>query len=261
MELLLAATEPTDFWRDSIWQSWGVIVGAILAIAGMILTIWIFRKGIQKKEIAYSVVSDVYLLNVNKSIKDEVEIRFKGMVTENLRVLVIKIWNSGNAAVERDDYDEEISFKFGKKSAIEADIVDESPEDINANIVLYGSTNFRGLASSSVTIDKLLLNPKESITIKVLLTGKIEKITASARIVNGKLVNKSYDGSSGRISLLSYIFFGTIAGALYLIKDIFPVTRGILDKVFEDTIYASAGIGFFVFIEVVAQWLARLRRR
>ena len=62
----LLATQPYDFWRDSIWQFIGAAIAVILGVPAIFLAVMSFRQQSPKKEISYGVISDVSIANISR---------------------------------------------------------------------------------------------------------------------------------------------------------------------------------------------------
>src|SRR5437763_1422181 len=113
----LTATPPSDILHDTAFQFLVIFVATLIAagISGGI-SYWIYRKQHTRKELSYQIISDASIVSIDDELKDKIAILFEGTHLNNMRLLVLKIWNSGNIAIKRDDYDEPISiaFKGGK---------------------------------------------------------------------------------------------------------------------------------------------------
>ena len=85
-----------DFWRDSAWQSIGVIV-AVLAII-------ISLKQSQKKQLSYEIISNENIVRItDDSIEDELQILYKGELVKDLYLITIEFYNSGNTEIRPED--------------------------------------------------------------------------------------------------------------------------------------------------------------
>src|SRR5689334_4396632 len=106
--------KPTNPLPDVGWV--GIVVAIIIGIATIVstvvITIWAVRKQRGKKTIMYQVVSDAPVISMDKSVQDKFEVRLNGIVVHNARLLVLKLWNSGDIAIKQDDYDEPITVEF-----------------------------------------------------------------------------------------------------------------------------------------------------
>lgn len=185
---VLTTTPPYDFWRDQIWQSWGTITAFILGIAAIIASIWIFQNQRHYKEITYDLVSEASLANVDKNVEARVQILFDGKYVKDVSVLVIKISNSGNIAVRPEDFIEPIVLKFPRRKLLDAGILALEPRDI---IAPQDRKNFLTVGPESIHFPKFLLNPKEAISLQVLVTGFKDEVEKRARIADGRIKDVS----------------------------------------------------------------------
>ena len=182
--ILLSTPPPsTSFWQDPAgWVGVGVTI--LVGIATILITIWTVYVQRNQKRIMYQVISDAPIASINKVVKDRVKILFDGNPVEDMDLLVLKVWNPGRIAVRRDDFDEPITFEFEGRKVVGSDVLSTDPDQlINPN----DAKTFLTISTESVRLQKLLLNPKETINLKVLLTGSQGKINVRARIVDGKI--------------------------------------------------------------------------
>src|SRR5713226_9186778 len=101
----LLSASPLDIWRDPFVQFIiNVIVAPVISISSILVSIWIFRKGLERKEIAYHVLTDNPVLRVDEEVKSKIKIEFDGQKVEGMSLVVIKVWNSGTKSVKPQDY-------------------------------------------------------------------------------------------------------------------------------------------------------------
>jgi hypothetical protein len=229
---LLAGQPQTDFWHDPFGQFViYVAVTLFVGIATILTTIWISRKQRSKKEISYQVISDAPIASVSKELENRVTVHVDGKPVGSARQVVLEIYNSGNVAVSRDDYDMPINFTFKESLVIGGDILSTEPENlINTidkktfiNVFVFDPN--KGFVPDSAVIDKILLNPKESITLTFLLSGAYSKLDVGGRIINGEIVK--YHSNSYSITMWDY---------LLLLLMIFMFTIIMLIRTFPNTI-------------------------
>jgi len=183
---LLNASEPSpSLLQDPFWQFViNVAVALLVGIGTAIVAIIIFRKQRNRREITYEVLSDAPLASINKAVENRVEVRLDGSPVKDARLLVINVGNTGNVAVKREDYDEPIKFVFKDREVISSDILSTEPAEL---IDQKDIKTFLSLGSETVELPKFLLNPKQEITLTVLLKGAKDKVRARARIVDGDI--------------------------------------------------------------------------
>lgn len=159
----------TDFWRDGAWQS----IGVIATITGVIVSLFIFFRQRQIKSFSYEVISNLPILNVNDEYKADMEIKFKGNLIQNLHLVVIRFFNSGNISIERKDYDKSVEINFGNQAQLlSIDTIDQIPS--NLGIILSSD-------KKTITIQPTLMNKGDSFTIKALVASH-ETLSIDGRI-------------------------------------------------------------------------------
>src|SRR5260370_33157337 len=112
-----------DIWPDPFVQFIIiVIIGSVISISSIIVSIWIFRKGLERKEIAYHVLTDNPVLRVDEEVKSKIKIEFDGQKVEGMSLVVIKVWNSGTKSVKPQDYINPITFTFEGRKVLDVSI-------------------------------------------------------------------------------------------------------------------------------------------
>lgn len=178
LTILLSSPQQSNFFTDSFWQIIGVVISVLGGIISFLVTLLIYKQQQTRKVLTYDVISDTPIASIRKSLGSKVEVYFESKKVDELRLVIIKLWNSGNVTVRPDDYFEPITVSFENGQVLDCDIVEEVPEEIKATIKYD---------ESQVTLNPTFLNPKDSITIKILLDGAIGKINVRGRIVNAVL--------------------------------------------------------------------------
>lgn len=179
-----------DYLRDPIWQ----FVGALLTLATIAAAVLIFRAQRNKKSLSYKVISDTKLLTVDEEIAGEVEIVYGGTPVKNVNLCLLKIVNDGNVPVASADYERPLSFRFGDTCQIlSAKIVNQSPQNLQPQS-RYDATRFY--------LEPLLLNRKDSLTVKLLIAQYDSIVEPDARIIGIREVQKVKDRSRLTSSIL-----------------------------------------------------------
>jgi len=154
----------------------------LLTLISIGLTIYIYFKNKKKKELSYQEVSSTPLI---KKIHNKVRIHVDDQeIREDLYLVVLKIFNSGNEAIKKDDFEKDILIKFTdgyrNSKVFDAEIYLTTPSDIQCD--LYNQEYGKQLGFKPI-----LLNPGEGLTIK-LLVSKYDKISIKSRIVGGTII-------------------------------------------------------------------------
>jgi hypothetical protein len=165
-----------DALSSPVWASISVISTIILAI---ITGIQLRLK--EKKGVSYSIITDTPVIRVKEDVEKDIKISFKDKPVKNVRLVELKIWNSGNVPVKKEDYEEPLSFlpaaiELGRKLLYVA-VIDKSPKDLPVKPIIYHDKEVIGLP-------KVLLNKGDSVKIKILLADYDEKIIVEGRILD-----------------------------------------------------------------------------
>lgn len=154
-----------------------VIVALLVGITAVITSVAIFRLQHNRKEVTYGIISDTAILSINKEIRGKVEIRFAGKVVSDMRLTILKIWNSGNVPIVPSDYIEPLSFVFKGGEILDSEILEVDPSNVQASLIRN---------TDNVVLEPLLLNNGDTVKIKVLVAGTNSKVDVYARIIGIK---------------------------------------------------------------------------
>ena len=165
-----------EFLRDPIWQ----FLSVIGAVAGLALTILLFKMQRNQKKISDEVISSRAVVNVSDEVKGRIQVLFDGMPVKDVSLVILKICNTGNIPILSTEYDRPITFNFGNGSKIlDVEILDMMPSNIKASTKID---------IEKIMVEPLLLNSKDSFKLKVLLINFSGEIRADARIVRVKQI-------------------------------------------------------------------------
>lgn len=155
----------------------------VLTLVSIGLTIYIYLKNKKKKELSYQEVSSTPLIN---SLHNKVKIHVDDQeIQEKLYLVVLKIFNSGNEPIKKDDFEKDSFIEFsstyrGVSKVFDAEVSSTDPSDIQCD--LYNHDYGKELG-----FKPLLLNPGEGFTI-TMLVSKYDKISIKGRIVGGTII-------------------------------------------------------------------------
>ncbi|EMD1213029.1 hypothetical protein [Vibrio alginolyticus] len=120
----------------------------------------------------------------------ELEIKYDNVRLDNPHIVGIKLTNSGDVPIERQDFDSQLNIVFDKDAKVLGHkFVKVKPEEIE---LVSTSENHQ------ISINPTLLNSGDSFILEVLLDGKSPDFTVSARIsgIDG-LAQKERSGKDG----------------------------------------------------------------
>lgn len=181
--------------RDPIWQFIGVIIAILFP-----LLLYVVQRN--RKEVAYEIVSNTPILSLRTEVKGKVQVLLDNKPVNEARLVILRIWNSGNQPIRTEDYDQKnpIKFNFGSGTEVlDADILETIPSDLKSRSILR-------LNSESIEIEPLLLNRKDSIKIKLLISRFNGDISIDGRIVGVKQISIFTNKSSALFALFTIVY-------------------------------------------------------
>jgi hypothetical protein len=187
----------TQYLRDPLWQSIGVFIT-------LGTTFWLTSRN--KKMLSYEVISKNQLLSVDEQVAGKLRIFYEDQPTQDLCLLVIKLSNSGNTAISAKDFEEKITLSTGENSKIlSVTVIEKIPENLSEKISLF---------DSYLTIEPLLLNSKDSLSIKLLVSNPTDtnKISVGSRIIGVRQIE--YREASNNIQMVIFGFIAYFVGTV-----------------------------------------------
>lgn len=202
---------------------WVSVVAIILPLLLFLIQFfWIGRKAL-----SYNISSQTPLLNIQEKDKWDIQILFNKKPVQDVHLIEIDVFNSGYQEIRPGDYERPISFNFGENTQIlSAEKSKVSPESLKPSIKIEEGTK--------VLLDPILLNPKDSITIKMLVSQYKNRPTPNVRIAGVKNIKDARKFIKNQAIFLA--ISGMIVGTLGLVS-IFKITPP------EATVF----IGIFIF--------------
>ncbi len=139
LDTLPPAPTPTPTSPNPTWQLLNtqflntllVTVFGLVALIALIVAIKTYRQGQRRKELAWQVRSDSLVIP-NQEVKDRIEIHLDGKPIQDLSLVSIQVWNSGNIAIASIDYVHPIKLKFEGRTVQDAYISDMEPRTLQS---------------------------------------------------------------------------------------------------------------------------------
>lgn len=195
-----------ELLRDPAWQFAGIII-ALLAVAVTIL-IYIMQR--QRKRLAFEILSKNQLLTVGEELEGKLKVFYDGELVRDIFLLIVRVSNIGNVAISKTDYEEELSLFTGSTSAIlSAVVTDVDPANLDSSLEVNGPY---------IKIKRILLNPKDSLTIKCLVKDFSGQFSADARIIGVRKVEDSGRRSAYRIFFVIFSIIVSLIGLYLMVK-------------------------------------------
>jgi hypothetical protein len=199
-----------EFLRDAGWQT-------IIGVLGIIVAVIIYLLQRSKKRLVYTILTETPLLSVNDEIKGKIKINYEAKEIQNLNLVILRIENRGNVHIAASDFEKPITFSFPNSEILSAEVTDVSPKNLKPEI----SAN-----SSTLTVQPLLLNKRDFLTVKLVFSAYEKGVQADARVTGVKEIEK-FDGSGSysieppwRVALLLFgiVFFSALGTLLLLMN-------------------------------------------
>jgi hypothetical protein len=181
----------------------------LIAIVAIGVSILIYRLNKKKKALSYEVLRNDRIFRVVGSLASRVQITVDGKSANNVSLILVDIQNSGNEPIKRDDFDTPLQFEFGAKAEIlSARVLRTKPSDLVATI---------DVDESKLTLNALLLNKNDSLTIEALVSAPDEKLKHSVRIVGVADIKTSINNRRGNNT--KEWFFASGLSVLWLLHE------------------------------------------
>lgn len=156
--------------REPLWQ----FISAIVGIIAICCTIIIYYLQKQYKEISYEIITSSQLISTSKEFEANIKILFDNKPVSNVHLIVFKVINSGNISISAADFERPLTFMFGEAAKVmSADIISVEPNSLKISL---------NKIDDKISFKPALLNPKDSITIKLLLIDFNGQINPDVRI-------------------------------------------------------------------------------
>jgi hypothetical protein len=149
MLLSIFVTQPTDIWHDPLILTMLGIAATLLAgIIGAIVAYGIYRRQRNKKEFTRQILSDLSIISkqpiaeesIGSQVENRLKIIFDGKPVEDLRLVSLKVWNSGNVDAQihnskqthtqQSDVETPIGFEFPGRQVVSGVVETEPPTGV-----------------------------------------------------------------------------------------------------------------------------------
>lgn len=166
------------------------IFASAIAVLGIVLSVYFFLESNRYRQISYSVKKPLIKLvdrqNANSSL---IVLRAdSNLIKDDVNLAVVKIWNSGNEPINKEDLRKLYSINIGSKCKfLEAKII--SCDDSTTNKYSVQIEN-----DSTVDVDWLFFDPGSFMDLQLIFEGKLsdDKIIVSGKSLGRDLKRVEY---------------------------------------------------------------------
>lgn len=164
-----------------IRKNWKFVVTTMISVMALVPA-WLVISFNNKKSVSYDIQSVSPLVSEEQTGTHGLQVLFQGREVTKPYVSVIKIINDGGVPIETKDFDGPIDVDSGEgTNVLAASVISKQPDSIKAKIDSRDKT---------VLFMPTLLNPEDTITIKII-TGDAKPVhKISGRISGIKNLNK-----------------------------------------------------------------------
>lgn len=160
-------------------------LGPIATSCGIAVSLVLWILNLRTKELSYEITARTPLISVKEEVQDKIQISFQGQPVDDVHLVVIKIANSGNVPIRSSEFEGKFAITLaGDMNVLLAEVLETKPASllercrVDDNIVPL----IAGVNKGEVPLRPLLLNPRDSITIKMLVSPAPNSVQLGAHI-------------------------------------------------------------------------------
>jgi len=169
----------SDFFSDPRY------LAPLATTVGVTVTITLWMLNLRRKELSFEILSDTPLITLKEEVKDKVEISFHGQPVHDVHLVQVRITNSGNVPIRSADYEGRLSIAVPEGSRIlMAEVVETHPQQLEKRVrsEANGGSLIEETEDNAVVIRPILMNNRDWLTVKMLVTNPAGKINVSGHI-------------------------------------------------------------------------------
>lgn len=150
------------------------IGGGVVAVVGVMITVYFGRRQRNRKILAYQ-VSSARVVSVRDEAADKITILYDEHPVGDVRLLTLQVKCAGNVPIASADFERPLTLLLGEKAQVlKSEVVKTAPEDLNPQYAIRDST---------LEIEPLLLNPGDSLEMTALVSDLDNADHLDGRIV------------------------------------------------------------------------------
>lgn len=163
--------------NSPLWTPFGVVVAIIIGVLSL--------RPTKRKVLTYQAVANLPLATLSNSDKQlgEIDLRYLGAHVPNARIVVVRLWNSGNTPIDRADFDKPIRLKYSGKLLMSV-VSEATPDHLRDDAQATVDT---GQDESAAQLRPVLLNPGDSLTLTALVADSLGDFEVQAHINGARL--------------------------------------------------------------------------
>jgi len=179
------------------------IIRHLLEIIIIIAVFVIFLLQIRKKTLTYAILTNSDLVSATDAGTSNIQIRYKGKVVPKVRLVEIRIKNSGSLPIKPGDYIEPLSIRLPESKILSSEVIDA--HSVGASIENKLSNR------SEIILSKTLLNPTDFFDVKILLADADADLSVVGRIVGVSKIQNLTGREVNYYILLAFVAVNVLA--------------------------------------------------
>ncbi len=185
------------------WKFWLVLAATIASVVG---PLWLWRFDLQSRALSISSSSSTALTPASSHVAADLQISLAGRTLKAPYSTIIEISNSGSKPILATDIEGNIDLEVvGESRLVQAQVIEKRPRSLAPTLTTAGQT---------ASVQPLLLNPGDKITVAILTENGKPTLLPRARIAGIPDI-ESIENSVKRESPLRslVIFFAAVLAA------------------------------------------------
>jgi hypothetical protein len=152
------------------------ILGVLVALAGIGVGAFFGSKQLSRRRLSRS-LQITQLVSVHSEARDRIHLSFEGEQINQVHLVKIRLWNSGNRSIQEADFERPLTIGFGGGTPLTVEVTDVHPPEMRPSAQLIEENG------GGVQLVPLLLNPGDSLSLKILVRDFNGDLTYDYRIV------------------------------------------------------------------------------
>jgi hypothetical protein len=161
-----------------------VLATVFVGVLGSLVTVFLYRKQQQRKSLTYA-IKVTQLVSVHSEAQDHITIFYEGEQIERVHLVEVPLENSGNVPIIERDFERPLVVELGEGAEVlTVEAPEVEPSEIEPVTTIDGT---------SVTVSPLLLNPGDTLAVKLLVGDFAGEASLHSRIVGIKQLTNAND--------------------------------------------------------------------
>ena len=153
---------------------WKFLVTLLAAVASTVVLVWILRAELTAGSLHFRLAAQTALQPGEKNTVKGLKISIDGVELESPYLSVFELINDGAKPILTADFESPIELRVDPNASVaRARVTATTPKDLEAELVTE---------KQSVKLKPLLFNPKDTVTIAIITSGKRPQFSSRARI-------------------------------------------------------------------------------